>query len=147
MSGRQQARKQQTHSAEVRQVYERVLAGASVRSRYVEVAGGRVHLLEKGAGPPVAAPPRHRGLSGVLPAVAERTPRGPRDGARPARAGAERPDRPPTTSLPRDGGRMAGRPARRARVGQPPRCLATRGAGGGRCGTPWLTRAGSSGSC
>jgi pimeloyl-ACP methyl ester carboxylesterase len=53
MSGRQQARKQQTHSAEVRQVYERVLAGASVRSRYVEVAGYRVHLLEKGAGPPV----------------------------------------------------------------------------------------------
>ncbi|MDT5052280.1 MAG: hypothetical protein QOF66_646 [Mycobacterium sp.] len=44
MSGRQQARKQQTHSAEVRQVYERVLAGASVRSRYVEVAGDRVHL-------------------------------------------------------------------------------------------------------
>lgn len=42
------------HSAEVRQVYERVLAGASVRSRYVEVgAGNRVHLLEKGAGPPV----------------------------------------------------------------------------------------------
>jgi pimeloyl-ACP methyl ester carboxylesterase len=30
-----------------------VLAGASVRSRYVEVAGDRVHLLEKGAGPPV----------------------------------------------------------------------------------------------
>jgi hypothetical protein len=53
MSGRQQARKQQTHSAEVRQVYERVLAGASVRSRYVEVAGDRVQLLEKGAGPPV----------------------------------------------------------------------------------------------
>ena len=53
MSGQQQARKQQTHSAEVRQVYERVLAGASVRSRYVEVAGDRVHLLEKGAGPPV----------------------------------------------------------------------------------------------
>jgi pimeloyl-ACP methyl ester carboxylesterase len=53
MSGQQQARKQQTHSAEVRQVYERVLAGASVRSRYVEVAGDRVHLLEKGAGAPV----------------------------------------------------------------------------------------------
>jgi pimeloyl-ACP methyl ester carboxylesterase len=33
---------------------ERVLAGASVRSRYVEVgAGNRVHLLEMGAGPPV----------------------------------------------------------------------------------------------
>jgi hypothetical protein len=53
MSGRQQARNQQTHSAEVRQVYERVLAGASVRSRYVEVAGDRVHLLQKRAGPPV----------------------------------------------------------------------------------------------
>lgn len=53
MSGQQQARKQQTHSAEVRQVYERVLAGASVRSRYVEVAGDRVHLLENSAGPPV----------------------------------------------------------------------------------------------
>jgi len=39
----------------VRQVYERVLAGASVRSRYVEVAGDRVHLLEKSAGPPVVA--------------------------------------------------------------------------------------------
>lgn len=53
MSGQQQARKQQTHSAEVRQVYERVLTGASVRSRYVEVAGDRVHLLEKSAGPSV----------------------------------------------------------------------------------------------
>ena len=53
MSGQRRARKQQTHSAEVRQVYERVLAGASVRSRDVEVAGDRVHLLEKGAGPPV----------------------------------------------------------------------------------------------
>ena len=53
MSGQQQARKQQTHSAEVRQVYERVLAGASVRSRYIEVAGDRVHLLEKSVGPPV----------------------------------------------------------------------------------------------
>ena len=42
------------HSVEVRQVYERVLAGASVRSRYIEVgAGNRVHLLEKGAGPPM----------------------------------------------------------------------------------------------
>ncbi len=54
MSRRRQARTQQTHSVEVRQVYERVLAGGSVRSRHVEVgAGGRVHLLEKGAGPPV----------------------------------------------------------------------------------------------
>jgi pimeloyl-ACP methyl ester carboxylesterase len=53
MSSRPQARTQQPHSAEIRQVYDRLLAGASVRSRHVEVAGGRVHLLEHGAGPPV----------------------------------------------------------------------------------------------
>ena len=54
MSRWQPARTQRTHSVEVRQVYERVLAGASVRSRAVEVgAGGRVQLLEKGDGPPV----------------------------------------------------------------------------------------------
>src|SRR6478735_4023152 len=53
MSGQQQARKRQIHSADVRQVYERVLAGASVRSCHVEVAGDRVHLLEKSAGSPV----------------------------------------------------------------------------------------------
>lgn len=54
VSRRQQASSPQSHSVEVRQVYERVLAGASVRSRSVEVgAGRRVHLLEKGAGPPV----------------------------------------------------------------------------------------------
>jgi pimeloyl-ACP methyl ester carboxylesterase len=54
MSRQQLARTQQTHSVEVRQVYERVLAGSPVRSRHVEMgAGGRVHLLEKGAGPPI----------------------------------------------------------------------------------------------
>jgi pimeloyl-ACP methyl ester carboxylesterase len=54
MSSRPQAPTQQPHSAEIRQVYERLLAGAPVRSRHVEVgAGGRVHLLEQGAGPPV----------------------------------------------------------------------------------------------
>jgi len=54
MSSRQQVRTQQSHSAEIRQVYERLLTGASVRSRHVEVgAGHRVHLLEQGAGPPV----------------------------------------------------------------------------------------------
>jgi len=42
-----------SHSAEVREVYERVLAGASVRSRFVEVGGSDVHVLEKGDGPPV----------------------------------------------------------------------------------------------
>ena len=54
MSRRQQAQTQQTHSVEVRQAYERALAGTSVCSRYVEIeAGNRVHLLETGAGPPV----------------------------------------------------------------------------------------------
>jgi pimeloyl-ACP methyl ester carboxylesterase len=54
MSGRQQTRTEQAHPAEVRQVYERVLAGTSVRSRSVETpAAGRVHLLETGAGDPV----------------------------------------------------------------------------------------------
>jgi pimeloyl-ACP methyl ester carboxylesterase len=42
------------HSAEVQQVYERVLAGTTVRGRYViHGSGGRVHLLEKGSGLPV----------------------------------------------------------------------------------------------
>jgi pimeloyl-ACP methyl ester carboxylesterase len=42
------------HSAEVQEVYARVLAGTSVRDRYVgHGAGGRVHLLEKGSGRPL----------------------------------------------------------------------------------------------
>ena len=55
MSSRPQVRTmQQPHSAEISQVYERLLVGGSVSSRQVEVdAGGRVHLLEKGTGPPV----------------------------------------------------------------------------------------------
>jgi pimeloyl-ACP methyl ester carboxylesterase len=54
MSSRPQAPTQLPQSAEMRQVYERLLAGASVRSRHVEMdAGNRVHLLEAGAGPPV----------------------------------------------------------------------------------------------
>jgi pimeloyl-ACP methyl ester carboxylesterase len=54
MSSQPPARTQQPHSAEIRQVYERLLAGASVRSRHLEVGGGsRVHLLEQGAGPSV----------------------------------------------------------------------------------------------
>jgi pimeloyl-ACP methyl ester carboxylesterase len=54
MSSQPQARTQQPHSAEIHQVYERVLAGSPVRSRHVEVdAGNRVHLLEQGAGAPV----------------------------------------------------------------------------------------------
>ncbi len=55
------------HSAEVRQVYERVLAGTSVRSRYVEVgAGNRVHLLEIGTGPPVVLLPGGGGSAGFF---------------------------------------------------------------------------------
>jgi pimeloyl-ACP methyl ester carboxylesterase len=53
MSSRPQARTHQPHSAEIHQVYARLLAGAPVGSRHVEVAGGRVHLLEHGGGPPV----------------------------------------------------------------------------------------------
>jgi len=54
MSSGPQARTQQSHSAEMRQVYERVLAGSPVCSRHIEVdADGRVHLLEQGVGPPV----------------------------------------------------------------------------------------------
>jgi pimeloyl-ACP methyl ester carboxylesterase len=41
------------HPAEVRQAYERVLAGTSVRGRVVAVGGNRVHLLEIGTGPPL----------------------------------------------------------------------------------------------
>ena len=42
------------HSAEVQEAYERVLAGTSVRDRYVSHgAGGHAHVLEKGSGPPV----------------------------------------------------------------------------------------------
>lgn len=54
MSSRPRTHTQQPHSAEIRQVYERLLTGASVSSRHVEVdAGNRVHLLEQGSGPPV----------------------------------------------------------------------------------------------
>jgi pimeloyl-ACP methyl ester carboxylesterase len=54
MSSRQQIRGQRAHSTEVEQVYERVLARASVQHRWVDAgAGGRVHLLERGGGKPV----------------------------------------------------------------------------------------------
>ena len=54
MSSRPQVRTQEPHSAEIRQTYERLLAGASVSSRHVQVdASNRVHLLEQGAGAPV----------------------------------------------------------------------------------------------
>jgi pimeloyl-ACP methyl ester carboxylesterase len=53
MSSRPRTRTHQPHSAELGQVYERLLAGSPVHSRQIEVAGDRVHLLELGAGPPV----------------------------------------------------------------------------------------------
>lgn len=44
----------QLHSAEVREVYERVLAGGQTRRRYVRAYGDRrVHVLEQGTGPPL----------------------------------------------------------------------------------------------
>jgi pimeloyl-ACP methyl ester carboxylesterase len=48
-------------------VCERVLAGASVPSRHVEVgAGDRVHLQEMGAGPPVVLIPGTGNSAGCL---------------------------------------------------------------------------------
>jgi pimeloyl-ACP methyl ester carboxylesterase len=42
------------HPDEVREVYERILAGARVGHRYIETRSGRrVHLIEAGDGPPV----------------------------------------------------------------------------------------------
>ena len=119
MSRQQLARTQQAHSVEVRQVYERVLAGSPVRSRHVEMgAGGRVHLLEKGAGPPVVLLHGTGNSAGfLLPLLNEL------HGVR-----AIAPDLPgvglsdpidlPARSLPRDRGRMAGPPARHPRAGR-----------------------------
>lgn len=48
------AGRHQTHSVEIHEVYQRVLAGTSVHSRSLDVGTGvRIHLLEKGSGPPV----------------------------------------------------------------------------------------------
>jgi pimeloyl-ACP methyl ester carboxylesterase len=67
MSSRQLARAGQHHSVEVEQVYERVLAGGSVASRLLEVAGGgRVHLLERGTGSPVLVLPGTGNPAGFL---------------------------------------------------------------------------------
>ena len=147
MSSRQQTRTQQPHSAEIRQVYERVLAGASVRSRHVEVAGGRVHLLEHGAGPPVVLLHGTGNPAGFLLPLLQRAPRGPRDRPRPARGGPERPDRPPTGPLPREPRSPGWTGCSTPSSWTPPRCSATPGAGCGRCGTRWPTRTGSSGWC
>lgn len=44
----------QSQPVEVARAYDRLVTGTAVRSRYVELPGsGRVHLLEKGAGPPM----------------------------------------------------------------------------------------------
>jgi len=93
MSGQQQARKRQIHSADVRRVYERVLAGASVRSCHVEVAGDRVHLLEKSTGSPVVLLHGNENSARFLLAIAERTRGGPpRDGRASVAVGATQPE-------------------------------------------------------
>ena len=141
MSGQQQARKRQTHSADVRQVYECVLAGASVRSRHVEVADDRVHLLEKSAGSPVVLLHGTENSAGFLLAIAERTRGGPRDGDRPARGGLSDP-----IDLPRKRYRETAvawlTACSTPSSWTPPRCLATQGAGGGAMVRNPLTRAG-----
>jgi pimeloyl-ACP methyl ester carboxylesterase len=54
MAETKHVRGRQLHSVEIREVYQRLLAGTSVHSRYLELrSGGRIHLLEKGAGPPL----------------------------------------------------------------------------------------------
>ena len=93
MSGRQQSRTRDTNSVEVGQVYQRILAGASVRSRDVALdAGGHVHLLEVGSGSPVLLLHGTGDAAGIfLPLLNEL--HGVRcDRAGPARPGAERPD-------------------------------------------------------
>jgi pimeloyl-ACP methyl ester carboxylesterase len=67
VSQQRQANEQHTHSAEVKQAYDRALAGTSVHSRYVEVGGnGQVHLLEKGTGQPVVLLPGSGNPAGLL---------------------------------------------------------------------------------
>jgi pimeloyl-ACP methyl ester carboxylesterase len=54
MSGRSQTRTPRPHADQLGQVYERLLAGSSVGGRLLELGdGSRVHLLERGAGPPL----------------------------------------------------------------------------------------------
>jgi hypothetical protein len=92
MHRRHQAHEQQTHTVEVRQTYERVLAGASVPRRHVEVRpGAGVHLPETGAGPPVMLLHWDNSFGGHVFTVAEPARRDPRAGPRPARA-RTRPD-------------------------------------------------------
>lgn len=53
-------------SVELRRAYDRVLVGAAVRSRDVEVGGRRVHLLEGGSGPPLVLLPGAGGTAGLF---------------------------------------------------------------------------------
>ncbi|PSL08308.1 pimeloyl-ACP methyl ester carboxylesterase [Haloactinopolyspora alba] len=66
MSRRTQEHERHTHSAEVHQAYERVVAAAEVDSRYVEVSGRQVHLLEKGTGPPLVLLHGTAGTAGFM---------------------------------------------------------------------------------
>lgn len=53
-------------STAIRRAYDRVLVGAAVRSRDVEVGGRRVHLLEGGSGPPLVLLPGGGGTAGFF---------------------------------------------------------------------------------
>lgn len=53
MQVRSRAPMRSDHSAELRQLHDRLLAGTPLRSRFVETAGGEVHVLEQGTGVPV----------------------------------------------------------------------------------------------
>lgn len=52
-----QQTKTRDHPPEVREAYEQALSGADVRRRFVETADGRVHVLERGEGPPLVLLP------------------------------------------------------------------------------------------
>ena len=127
-------------------MYQRLLTGGPVSSRQVEVAGGRVHLLEHGAGPPVVVLHGAGNPAGfMLPLLREL------HGVR-----AIAPDRPGVglsdpIDLPQDR-------YREAAVAWLDRLLDTleldtttllghSGVQCGRCGTRWPTRTGPSGSC
>ena len=127
-------------------MYQRLLTGGPVSSRQVEVAGGRVHLLEHGAGPPVVVLHGAGNPAGfMLPLLREL------HGVR-----VIAPDRPGVglsdpIDLPQDR-------YREAAVAWLDRLLDTleldtttllghSGVQCGRCGTRWPTRTGPSGSC
>ena len=137
----------QVTSLEVEAAYERVLADTSVGSNFIEAGGGRrIHLLERGDGPPLVL------LHGTTAAAGFFVPLlNELDGVR-----ALAPDRPghglsDPIELPRDRFRGAvvdwlDQFLDTLNV-DAPRCSATPEAGSGRCGTHSRAPSASSGSC